>query len=93
VSINGLNYADAVRLITAGRRAERRKKATQGCITGLCVSILGALWGGWMLMIAVGVAHSGWLPNLPTIGYWTAVLIVALLRGVFSSSRPSAQEN
>jgi hypothetical protein len=42
-----------------------------------------ALLGGWMLMIAVGVAHAHWVPALPTIGYWWAALIVWLLQGSF----------
>jgi len=48
------------------------------------VSAIGAFSGGWMLMLAVGIAHAHWLPALPTIGYWWAVLIVTLMRGVFS---------
>lgn len=44
-----------------------------------------ALAGGWMLMFAVGVTHSHWIPALPTIGYWWAALIVWLLQGAFST--------
>jgi hypothetical protein len=96
VSIHGLNYNDAVRLITIGRRTEQRnqqrKKAAGGCITSILTTAVAAAWGGWMLMLAVGVAHRNWLPDLPTIGYWTAALIVLLLRGTFSATRPTNKD-
>ena len=76
--------AEAIRLIRKGRRAERRGKALEGCLVSLLTSILGALIGGLCLMVAVGIAHAEWIPALPTIGYWWAVLLGALLRGVFS---------
>lgn len=44
-----------------------------------------ALLGGWSLMVAVGVAHGEWIRQLPTIGYWWAVLIVFLLQGSFAT--------
>lgn len=53
----------------------------------LILSPLIALMSGFWFMIAVGIAHSEWLPQLPTIGYWWAVLIVFLLCGVFSPQR------
>jgi predicted MFS family arabinose efflux permease len=40
---------------------------------------LGALLGGWLFMLAVGVAHAHWIPQLPTIGYWWSALIIWLL--------------
>lgn len=44
-----------------------------------------ALVGGWMLMLAVGVAHAHWWPGIPTIGYAWAALIVWLLQGSFTT--------
>lgn len=44
--------------------------------------------GGFEFMLAVGIIHHEWLPQLPTIGYWWAVLIVGLLKGTFSHSKP-----
>jgi hypothetical protein len=40
----------------------------------------------WFLMIAIGVVHAIWLPQLPTIGFSTAVLLALLieLRGGIS---------
>jgi hypothetical protein len=78
------DYTNAARLIRKGRRAEQRGKALTGCITSLLTSALAGLMGGWMPMLAVGVAHIHWIHALPTIGYWWAVLLVVLLRGVFS---------
>lgn len=82
--MSNLNYAEAVRLIRKGRRAEQRGKTLQGCITGLITTAIGALVDGWMLMLGVGILHAEWWPAMPTIGYWWAVLAVYLLRGVFS---------
>jgi hypothetical protein len=41
---------------------------------------LKALLGGWFFMLGVGVVHAEWLPQVPTLGYWWAVLIGYLLR-------------
>jgi Na+-driven multidrug efflux pump len=49
-------------------------------IGSLIVSAVVSLLGGWMFMLAVGVAHHEWLPGLPTVGYWWAVLITWLIR-------------
>jgi hypothetical protein len=78
------NYDEITRLVRKGRRAELRGKALQGCITGQVTSILNALFGGWMLMLTAGIVHAEWITSLPTVGYWWAVAIVALMRGVFS---------
>jgi hypothetical protein len=91
--MSNASYAKAVRLIAAGRRAEQRKKFMQGCVTGLLLSIAGALLGGWMLMLAVGIAHGEWISELPTIGYKAAVLLVLLLRGVVSSFHPTPRRD
>jgi hypothetical protein len=49
-------------------------------IGSLVVSALASLLGGWMFMLAIGVAHHEWLPGLPTIGYWWAALLTWLIR-------------
>lgn len=36
-------------------------------------------FGGWTLMLAVGVVHHEWWPAVPTIGYWWAVVLCLLL--------------
>ena len=34
---------------------------------------------GWWFMITVGVVHGEWLPGMPTIGFWSACKISALI--------------
>lgn len=61
----------------------------KGCLMWLFmlpVYALEVLFRGWVLMLGVGIVHAEWLPQLPTIGYWVAVLIAWVLGGVLSSS-------
>lgn len=78
------DYPELIRLAKKGKEAEQRGKAAAGCITHLLSSAANAFFGGWMLMLSVGIIHLHWLPELPTVGYWISVLVVALMRGVFS---------
>lgn len=57
-----------------------------GCL--LIVAFLAAepLLAGWLLMLAVGVAHADWWPAVPTISYWPAVTLAALLSAAFAAS-------
>lgn len=71
--------AEVLRLAQRGRRAEARGKTLARIAENLVLGFLMALLRGWLFMLAVGVAHAEWLPALPTIGYGTSVLIVALL--------------
>jgi hypothetical protein len=80
-----IDYAEAARLIRKGRKSDQRGKALSGCITSLLTKVFSDLTGGWMFMLAVGIAHAEWIQQLPTIGYWWAVLIVALTRGLFGT--------
>lgn len=69
------------------RKENKRKKrwaAVERFITATIAGILHAFISGYFLMISVGIAHQHWIPALPTIGYWWAVLLVWLLTGVFS---------
>lgn len=54
-------------------------------LLGLVVSAAGSLAFGWVFMLLIGVVHAEWLPALPTIGYWWAVLITFLLRATLMS--------
>jgi len=56
-------------------------------IEGKLTAFLTSLFGGWLLMLAVEVAHDHWIPQLPTIGYWWAVLIYFLLPTPATSSK------
>lgn len=57
-------------------------------ITGFLV----ALTSGWMFMLAVGVIHDHWLPQVPTLGYWWAVLIAWLLSSALSRTPTSTKK-
>lgn len=80
-------------LIRAGRRSQRRRKTLLKVIEALLTTVVASLAGGFELMLAVTVAHAAWVPQLPTIGYWWAVLIVTLLRGTFSAMRSSSTKD
>lgn len=42
---------------------------------------------GFLLMLAVGIIHAHWIPQLPTIGYWWAVLVMAVLPSFGGSTK------
>jgi hypothetical protein len=52
-------------------------------LTMFVVVVAGALFGGWIFMLTVGVVHGEWLPMMPTIGYWSAVKVSAMLSLLF----------
>jgi hypothetical protein len=79
-----VDYAEVARLVRKGRRAEKRGKAVERFIVGVLTQILAAFIGGFFLMLGVDFLNAAWWDQLPTMGYWTAVLTVGLLRGVFS---------
>lgn len=56
----------------------------------LAASSIKALLGGLLFMLAVGVMRGEWLPGLPTIGFWWAVLIAYLLRGALALNGTSS---
>lgn len=79
-TINGLSRDDITRLIRKGRAAESRGKALGGCITAILTAVLMTSIRGWALMLGVGVIHNHWLPQVPGIGYWWAVVVVMTVR-------------
>lgn len=81
-----VDYAEVVRLARKGRRAEQRGAAAKGCMTVLIVGALNGLFAGWMLMLGAGVIHAEWIHQLPTIGFWWAVLIGWLLRSALTNA-------
>jgi len=85
--------AELVDLIRRGRRAKTRSQGITKFIGTMLMSAVSALSGGFNLMLAVGVAHAEWVPPLPTIGYWRAVLLVFLLRGTFSAIKSTDKES
>jgi len=82
-----MTYAD--QLMAAEKKRRTRRKAIRTVVVGVISSAISTFANGWFLMLAVGIAHTYWLPTLPTIGYWAAVLLVVFLRGVFSIPVPA----
>jgi hypothetical protein len=33
----------------------------------------------WLFMLLVGVVHGEWLPMMPTIGWWSSVLVALMV--------------
>lgn len=85
-------FTDVIRRDRA-RRSRWRKFGTflSKLFTALLTGFMSALVGGWMLMLAVAVAHDHWIPQLPTIGYWWAVLIFFLLPTPAAPSKKKAE--
>lgn len=52
---------------------------TEARITVQLINIGRIFLRGWFLMLTVAVAHAHWWPAIPTVGYWWAVLIMAIL--------------
>ena len=48
--------------------------------------------GVWLFMLAVGVIHHEWIESCPTIGFWWAILVAALLRGALSTTISRTKE-
>lgn len=46
---------------------------------------------GLSLMLLVGIVHHEWWPQVPTIGYWWAILVGILWRG-FNTPMKSPEE-
>ena len=59
-------------------RSEKLKRALRRLGKTAIEWALTALLRGWLLMLAVGVAHHDWSPRIPPMGFWTAVLLTAL---------------
>ncbi|MFA9273068.1 MAG: hypothetical protein ACEQSX_20475 [Baekduiaceae bacterium] len=59
-------------------RRERFNRAMLSLAQAAVTGVFTALLRGWLLMLAVGVAHHDWTARIPPMGYWTAVLLTAL---------------
>lgn len=58
-------------------------------LLGLAVSALSAFLYGLIVMLTIMVVHDCWLPSVPTIGYWAAVLVAFTVRALFATPTPS----
>lgn len=59
-----------------------KKSTTERIITEFLTDLI--LWplAAWEVMVGIGVAHAWWWPQVPTVGYWAALVITMLLGGV-----------
>lgn len=64
---------------------ERERNLLDGVWALLCAGLLFCFFGGWVLMLLVGIVHGSWIHALPTIGYkaafWVFSLAVGLVTG------------
>lgn len=58
-----------------------------GVVILLAIGALLILVQGWLFMLVVGVVHHEWLPGVPAIGYWWAVLISFLISGALQATK------
>jgi len=72
--------ASLLNLVRKDARRKSRRKALAKFISTLVLAVLMAFGNGWYLMLAVGIVHHEWIRSCPTLGYWWAVAICALLR-------------
>jgi hypothetical protein len=91
-----MTQSDGIRLLGDMVRKQRRKnqrrdatrKFTKAFLKALLLGLLNSALGGFWFMLAVGVIHHEWLPELPTLGYWWSVLIAYLLRVALIRATP-----
>jgi len=58
-------------------------KAVAGIAGTAMLTLVSSFLGGLEIMLGVGAVH-GWLPVVPTVGYWSAVLIFVGTKSIFS---------
>jgi hypothetical protein len=88
-----IDYAEVYRLAKKGREAEQRGAAFKGCLTALLQKAFADAVAAWMFMLAVGVAHAEWIRELPTLGFWWALLMVVLVRPLFGGYAKATKNN
>lgn len=84
---------DLVSLIRAKRRRDKFWRAVGRIAVGQLTHAIASLMDGWFLMLGVGVIHARWITALPTVGYWWAVLVVWLLKGVLSRATTAKKDD
>lgn len=82
--MNGITSADLTELLKLRDRRAKRREALREFFVAAVTNILVAFAHAFWIMLAVGIAHAHWIHQLPTIGYWTALLLTYLLTGVLS---------
>lgn len=84
--------AALLNLIRQDRRRRSRRKALGEFFTAVVSDFLVALMTGLWLMLAVGIIHHEWIRSCPTIGYWWAVALCALLRSALPNGAKKSKD-
>lgn len=71
-------------LVRKDRQRKSRRKAFGKFLGSLVTAALLSLTHGFYLMLAVGIVHHEWISSCPTIGYWWAVALTALVRAALN---------
>jgi hypothetical protein len=82
--VTTLTARDIDDFLRTKRRREAARTAVADFFIALITEAVASLFGGLWVMLAVGIIRHDWIHQLPTLGYWRAVLLVLLLKGVFS---------
>lgn len=61
-------------------------------VVDLVASTILVFVNGWLFMLAVDLVHNEWIHSLPTIGYWWAVLLVWLIKGLFCKTHTDSSK-
>jgi divalent metal cation (Fe/Co/Zn/Cd) transporter len=89
--MTGINQEEIVRLVRKGRRSEDRADAISGCITAMMVAAVLFVINGFIVYSAINAVHNHWLPQVPAIGYGTALLVTIAVRTLFAVTTPAAK--
>jgi len=66
-------------------------KAVAGIVSVAVIGAAAAFLNGSILMLGIGAAH-GWIPAIPTAGYWSCVLIAYATRLMFAVQASSGSK-
>jgi hypothetical protein len=72
------------------KRGSNTMLALSAILLAMAISALVSFLYGLILMLTVMVVHDHWLPSVPTIGYWVAVLVAFTVRTLFVAPTPSS---
>jgi len=73
------------------RRRAKRLAAAKKALGWFITFTLACLLGGLLLMLAVNMVHNSWLASVPTVGYWTASLLVAYSKALYVMIVPGSR--
>lgn len=72
-----------VELALEGKKARSRRSKWERFWALVIFRLALAPFDGWLLMLGVGVVHAEWIPALPTIGYYWAVVVTLIVQSIW----------